>query len=293
VTLTEWGSLSADALTPLYKREETHWRAALGWDTTASWATVESARVSWGLPGLVCSDPSGAICGWTFFLRRDGMAEVGGLVADSGPVTAALLDGLLTHAGSSLGGFIYATAPGLGEACAARGIAVERYSYLTRATHRVPCARSSAFIRAWRPYDGDQTASLLREAYGRCGRLFAPNNSEREWRSYVHNLIAYSGCGVLRPDLSRVVESHGGLVGLALVTALASDTAHLVQLAVRPEVRRAGIGSALIVESLKSAHASGYRQMSLLVSNENTSACELYRRLGFVERGEFLALRSH
>jgi ribosomal protein S18 acetylase RimI-like enzyme len=113
-----------------------------------------------------------------------------------------------------------------------------------------------------------------------------------EWRAYVENLLQHSGCGVLRPDLSRVVESNGRLAALAIVTALASETAHLAQIAVLPELRRGGIARTLIADTLKSAHAAGFAQLSLLVSNEHAAASCLYRRLGFVERGEFVAISS-
>jgi hypothetical protein len=132
--LIEWGSLPADALAPLYRREEASWQSALGWDTGASWSTVESARVTWGLPGFVCCDASGNLCGWTFYMHRGEITEVGGLVADSRAATEALLDGLTAQSRGTLGGFIYATAPGLQEAMAARGISKERYWYLSRPT---------------------------------------------------------------------------------------------------------------------------------------------------------------
>ena len=295
MNLIDWGSLPADVLTPLYEREQVRWRTALGWDTSVSWSTIESARVGWGLPGFACRDASGAICGWTFFMRRGDAGDqidIGGLVAASPQVTSALLDAIVDHTrgiDSHLTGFLYATAPGLHAALAGHGIGIERFSYLTRPTNRVPFERPGAALRRWRSQDIDRTAALLQTAYGDAGRLFAPENSLAEWRTYVQNLLAYGGCGVLRPDLSRVVESNGQVSALALVTALASDTAHLAQLAVSPQVRRCGLARALVAETLKSAHASGYQQMSLLVSNSNTAACRLYCSWGFVERGEFVA----
>ena len=291
--LIEWGALPADTLSPLYRREEATWRNALAWDTSASWATVEAARTTWGLPGLVCCDAAGHVQGWTFFMRRDHAIDVGGLVADSAAATEALIDGLLDAARGALCGFIYATAPGLDDLLPARGIVTERYAYLTRATNDVPYEPAAVGLRAWRAHDSDEAAALLKDAYGSAGRLFAHDNSLRQWRTYVENLLAYSGCGLLRPDLSRVVDSQGGLAALALVTALASDTAHLAQLAVRRELRRSGIARTLLGDTLQSAHSAGYRRMSLLVSRQNAAACRLYGGWGFEERGVFLALDKH
>lgn len=290
--LVEWRSLAPEALTPLYRREESRWKAALHWDTATSWATIESARVTWGLPGFVCCDAAGAARGWTFFITRGDAIEVGGLFADSCEATAALVDGLLTHHPRALTGFVYATAPGLQQTLAERAIALQRYAYLTRATNRLPYEPPAHGLRAWRMADVDATAALLKDAYGPAGRLFASDDSLPQWRVYVENLLAYSGCGVLRPDLSRVVDVDGHAVAVALITSLASDTAHLAQLAVSPGQRRAGLARTLIADTLKSAHAAGYRRMSLLVSGTNTSARRLYGKWGFAECGEFLALEG-
>ena len=295
MTLVEWGALPAAALTPLYEREQSRWRTALGWDTASSWATIESARTGWGLPGFACCDASGTIRGWTYFMRQGDRGEhvdIGGLVADTPDVTAALLDRAIDPSTRRVSGFLYATAPGLHQALAERAISIERFSYLTRPTNRVPFERSAPCLRRWRAQDLDRTASLLQSAYGPSGRLFAPDNSLGEWRAYVQNLFTYSGCGVLRPDLSRVVEANGYFAALALVTSLASDTAHLAQLAVSPDFRRSGLGRTLVADTLRSAHAAGYREMSLLVANSNSAACRLYCNWGFAERGEFLAIRS-
>ena len=290
MTLLEWSSLPAGTLRVLYEREASRWRSVLGWDTTSSWATIEAARVGWALPGVACCDRKGLVRGWAYFMRRGDVVEIGGLVADGPDVTAALLDAIVHDAAGPISGFVFATAPGLREALSERGIGIERFSYLTRPTNRIPFGRSNAGLRRWRTEDIDFSAALLRDAYGDAGRLFAPDNSLIEWRTYVQNLLAYSGCGVLRPDLSRVIESNGHVAALALVTSLASDTAHLAQLAVSPEARRHGLARALVADTLKSAHAAGYPQLSLLVSNHNTSACRLYDSWGFSERGEFIAL---
>ena len=101
MNLIEWGSLPVDMLTPLYEREQTRWRTALGWDTSTSWSTIESARVGWGLPGFVCRDGSGMIRGWTFFMQRGDAGhqlDVGGVVADSPDVTSALIEAIVNRA---------------------------------------------------------------------------------------------------------------------------------------------------------------------------------------------------
>jgi ribosomal protein S18 acetylase RimI-like enzyme len=293
VTLAEWGSLTPAAVAPLYRREQQRWLDALSWDTSATWSTIESARVSWGLPGFVCRDHTGDVRGWTYFLKQDGAIDVGGIVADTEAATSAVIEGL-SAAGPSLGGFVYATAPGLADGLAKRGILTERYAYLIRSTSRctscIPC--TSYTPRAWRLEDAAGTASLLQAAYGAAGHLFARHNRAEEWSSYVDSLVAHPGCGVLQPQLSIVVERDGIIGGVALVTALSPDTAHLAQLAVAPAISRAGVGRQLVHEVIAAAGRAGYRGVSLLVSLENPRACALYHSFAFVPCGEFLALRG-
>jgi ribosomal protein S18 acetylase RimI-like enzyme len=291
VTLVEWGALPAETLTPLYQAEESRWRTSLAWDTAATWSTIESARVTWGLPGLVCCDTCGRVRGWTYFLRHSNRVELGGIVSDAREATAALVDGARRE-GTSLDGFIYAGAVGLPDILAERRVECERYAYLVRPTNRVPFARATYALRAWKVTEIDAAAALLREAYGEDGQLFARAGSLGEWRTYLENLLAYGGCGILRPDLSRLAEVDGRMTALALVSALASDTAHLAQLAVDSPMRRSGLGRTLLAETLKAAHAAGFAQMSLLVAAGNAAARRLYEGWGFAERGEFLALRS-
>jgi ribosomal protein S18 acetylase RimI-like enzyme len=290
VRLVEWRSLPRDVVARLYSHEERRWRTALGWDTAASWQTIETARTTWGLPGWLCVDPSGEVRGWTFFMCAPHTRELGGLFADTPHATDTLLDAVLDASAPALTGFVYATAAGLHEALARRRVGVTRYAYLARSTNRVPFHPRLDDLRSWRPHDLEDAADLLREAYGPHGALFARDGSPEAWRTYVRNLTTYSGCGVLQPDLCRLVERDGRLQALALVTALGGDTAHLAQLAVVPAARRSGVARSLLADTLCSAHTAGYAQMSLLVSRSNAAACALYSAWGFAERGEFAAL---
>ena len=50
----------------------------------------------------------------------------------------------------------------------------------------------------------------------------------------------------------------GVAAALALVTALACDTAHLAQLAVAPSLRRSGMARLLLADTIKAAHRAGF-----------------------------------
>jgi ribosomal protein S18 acetylase RimI-like enzyme len=270
---------------------------------------VEQARVSWGLPGLIVRDGDGAVRGWTFFMVRHNRVEVGGLVSDDAAATQALVAALMVEARArdGLRGFVHAGAVGIDDVLANCGVHAEAYRYLACDCARVATpsgaldealARAAhdgatlVDVRGWRIADLEGAARLLRDAYGARGALFAPQNELSEWRDYVHNLVTQSACGVVSPQLSRVVLLNGRMQALALATTLAEGSAHIAQLAVDPALRRHGVAAALMADVARRASRAGHSQLSLLVSSENRAACELYHGLGMVETGRFLALRG-
>jgi ribosomal protein S18 acetylase RimI-like enzyme len=132
--------------------------------------------------------------------------------------------------------------------------------------------------------DGDiaRAAVLLRAAYPQdIGRNFAPNGTPGEWLRYVTALVNDSPCGTFSAELTRVIRDEEGVRALALVTRVAPATAHLAQLAVRPDARRQGIARRLVEELAASAAAAGCRQLTLLVAASNAPAWRLYESLGF------------
>ena len=306
--LRDWRLLPASTVSRLYERERDVWQRALSWDTTGSWTTVESARVSWGLPGLACVDASGDIRGWAFFIIRHQCLEVGAIVSDDIAATEMIVDGLMDQASETLGlrGFVYDQAVGLRNALARHGVTCSPFLYLLGRSHgQTPesmdevvslsiAHRTPARVdmRPWAHRDADDTARLLRESYGAAGALFAPSNTHAEWREYVSTLVEQTGCGVLSPELSRAVTIGGRLQAVALVTMLGTGTAHLAQLAVDPALRRHGVARALAADVFTGAARAGYVRMSLLVASENDAARSLYRSLGLGERGRFLTLRA-
>jgi [ribosomal protein S18]-alanine N-acetyltransferase len=82
---------------------------------------------------------------------------------------------------------------------------------------------------------------------------------------------------VAESDERRVV----GYVGVILVV----DAAHVVNVAVEPPARRAGLATRLMAAVLDEARRRGAAAATLEVRASNTGARELYRRLGFVPVG--------
>lgn len=82
---------------------------------------------------------------------------------------------------------------------------------------------------------------------------------------------------VVAVDGGRVV-GYGGMW-------MVLDEAHVTNVAVHPLFRGRHIGRALMLELIRRAVARGARRMTLEVRPSNTVARNLYRSLGFVEKG--------
>jgi ribosomal protein S18 acetylase RimI-like enzyme len=61
----------------------------------------------------------------------------------------------------------------------------------------------------------------------------------------------------------------------------APDTWYICGVALIPDYRGRGIGAELMQMARKQARQHGYKQLSLVVFEENTAAVQLYRRLGY------------
>jgi len=90
----------------------------------------------------------------------------------------------------------------------------------------------------------------------------------------------------LRRELAwvEVAEMDGRVVGYSCVWKVV-DTCHLLRVATAPELRRQGVGRALLLRLEARARAAGLREVELEVASRNAPAIALYRALGYVEVG--------
>ncbi len=80
------------------------------------------------------------------------------------------------------------------------------------------------------------------------------------------------------------VELDGSLVGYAFLWIIV-DECHLANIAIHPDLRRRGIGQALIEHVTGVARAKNCVKMMLEVRKSNRSAIALYEKLGFQKTG--------
>jgi GNAT superfamily N-acetyltransferase len=95
-------------------------------------------------------------------------------------------------------------------------------------------------------------------------------------------------------DFPLVAEDDSRPVGLAWVRIDPADAevAELYQVWVDPTYRRRGVGRLVVDSALDWARTAGVRQMVLSVALGPSSALDFYRRLGFIEVGEPVPLRT-
>jgi [ribosomal protein S18]-alanine N-acetyltransferase len=79
-------------------------------------------------------------------------------------------------------------------------------------------------------------------------------------------------------------EDTGELIGYLIVSRYV-DAWHVMNIAVDPNLRRAGVATALLVRLFEVTSGDGRRGYTLEVRVSNTGAIHLYERLGFQPRG--------
>ena len=136
-----------------------------------------------------------------------------------------------------------------------------------------------------RPLSGDDIPLMETFLYE---AIFVPAGVTKPPREIVKQseLVMYvqdfgASCG----DHGVVCELENTVVGMAW-TRIMADYGHIddatpsLAIAVLPEYRRRGIGTALLEQLLEQLRAAGYVAVSLSVQQENP-ALHLYERLGF------------
>ena len=82
----------------------------------------------------------------------------------------------------------------------------------------------------------------------------------------------------------QVIVSAGAIAGYGVMTVGAGE-AHIVNLCIKPELRRQGLGRRLLTCIMDEARRSGVGNMFLEVRPSNAVAIDLYLNMGFNEIG--------
>lgn len=137
-------------------------------------------------------------------------------------------------------------------------------------------------IRPLRAEEADLLSDFLYEA------IFVPEGAAAPPRSIVEQpelQVYIAGFGTLKDDAALAAEVGGKAVGV-IWARIMDDYGHVddgtpsFAMALYPECRGLGMGTALMREMLTALAEKGYRQVSLSVQKENY-AVGMYRKAGF------------
>jgi len=151
----------------------------------------------------------------------------------------------------------------------------------------------AVLIDGWTERRQDEAGALIAESYR--GHIDSEINdqyrSPNGARRFLANIIQYPGCGSFFQPASFVAldAGTGKLCGICLASLVNADVGHITQVCVSRATRGSGVGYELIRRSIETLAKHGCRKASLTVTAANTSAIELYERMGFVETRTFAA----
>jgi ribosomal protein S18 acetylase RimI-like enzyme len=140
-------------------------------------------------------------------------------------------------------------------------------------------------LRPWSEDDFQAVAAVITAAY----RSHVDSEINDQYRTlagslrFLNNIVRFPGCGTFDAEASllAVERATGSVVGVILCSRVKDDVGHVTQVCVLPEQRGRGIGRVLLAAAADNLRQRRFEALSLTVTEGNTGAVELYRKLGF------------
>lgn len=293
-------------LRPLLDDETRAWASLLSWDYNGSAEMILRYIDAKILPGYAAIE-RGRIFGYSFFVYEGSKGVVGDLfVANGGrlPNAREVEIKLLTHVIETL-----QQSPGI-HRVEAQLLAHETGSvarpFLDQGFQRHPrlfmvlplinsvpstAKHPDIEIRRWTEADYQPAAAVITAAYR--GHVDAQINDQYHTLAgslrFLNNIVRFPGCGLFDIESSFAAVDHKAknLIGLILCSRVRGDVGHVTQVCVLPEYRSKGIGESLLAATSTNLRKRGFTMLSLTVTEANTGAVALYRRLNFDSRRVF------
>jgi ribosomal protein S18 acetylase RimI-like enzyme len=118
--------------------------------------------------------------------------------------------------------------------------------------------------------------------------VFEDYHTQSNCENYLHGLLTNPGCGVFMPDASYMcLDENGKPRGFIICSRISDGRALIPQIVTHPAWQGRGLGAALMSRCMRQLQAMNFHSLSLVVTVENSRACEWYRRIGFQPRREF------
>ena len=294
-------------LRPLLDDEGRAWANLLSWDYSGSAEMILRYVDAKILPGYAAIE-RGRIFGYTFFVYEGSKGVVGDLFVTNGnrlPNPREVELKLLTHVIETL-----QQSPGI-HRVEAQLLAHEAGSvarpFLDQGFQRHPrlfmalgvanvsppviATHPDIEIRRWTEADYQPAAAVITAAYR--GHVDAQINDQYHTLGgslrFLNNIVRFPGCGLFDAEASfaAVDRKAKNLIGLILCSRVRGDVGHVTQVCVLPEYRSHGIGESLLAATVASLRKRGFSMLSLTVTEANSRAVALYRRLNFESKRVF------
>jgi len=297
---------SAD-LRPLLDDETHVWSHLLSWDYTSSADMILRYVDAKILPGYAAIE-RGRIFGYAFFVYEGSKGVIGDLFVANGkrvPEAHAVETRLLTHVIETL-----QQSPGihrveaqllahdaglLAQPFQAQGFRRHPRLFMVLPLAQPPRPAPSVFpdfeIRPWLESDYQSAAAVITAGYR--GHVDAQINDQYRTLSgslrFLNNIVRFPGCGVFDAGSSFLVMRKASrlVAGLILCSRVRHDVGHVTQVCILPEYRSHGLGEALLASTACALRARGFTLLSLTVTEANSRAVELYKRLGYETKRVF------
>jgi ribosomal protein S18 acetylase RimI-like enzyme len=303
--LVELRDVTSAYLDPLLQEETEEWRTQLSWDYRPSADLVRRFVDMRALTGFALPGPVSA-AGYAYYVCEDGKGLIGGLylglaqrtIENENTLLTAILDAMWRTPGTRRveAQLMMLSSPlsrPMPYPRSVRAFPRKFFEASLAAIESLPPREPKVAISPWAENRQDDAARLVAAAYA--GHV--DSNINDQYRSaggarrFLTNIVQYPGCGTFFAPASCVAgpASGRGLYGVCLTSLVAADVGHITQICVAPAFRGTGLGYELLRRSLVSLAAHGCRTVSLTVTASNTSAVELYERMGFVNKRDFAA----
>ena len=277
------------------------WARLLSWDYSGSADMILRYVDAKILPGYAAVD-RGRVFGYSFFVYEGSKGVIGDLYVTNGnrlPDARQVEIRLLTHVIETL-----QQSPGMhsveAQLLAHDANAVAR-PFLETGFQRHPrlfmvlvLGKSApqnlpihpdVEIRPWTEADYQPSAAVITAAYR--GHVDAQINDQYHTLSgslrFLNNIVRFPGCGTFDAESSFVAldRKTRSLIGLILCSRVRSDVGHVTQVCVLPEYRERKIGKSLLAATERNLRKRNFSALSLTVTEANSKAVALYRRLNF------------
>jgi ribosomal protein S18 acetylase RimI-like enzyme len=288
-------------LRPLLQDETQLWGRLLSWDYSGSAEMILRYVDAKILPGYAAVD-RGRVFGYSFFVYEGSKGVIGDLYVTNGnrlPNAREVEMKLLTHVIETL-----QQSPGI-HRVEAQLLAHEANSvsrpFLETGFQRHPrlfmtlplgeaapervLTHPEIEIRPWSEADYQPSAAVITAAYR--SHVDAQINDQYHTLSgslrFLNNVVRFPGCGVFDAESSFVALDRRAknLIGLILCSRVRNDVGHITQVCILPEYRSRGIGELLMAANEGNLRKRNFALLSLTVTEANTRAVALYRRLHF------------